>query len=137
MGELAKFLLGHAQCPAQSIRFPASPPLDDPHRTPYRLAGLHPDCTLLHGVAWRFRSNFTRSEGVIGNVTPAVTGGTKMARRRTERESTGFARKFFTWVALIVFVIWAARNPAQAAALFHTIASAFASMASHVGKHGH
>jgi plasmid stabilization system protein ParE len=59
-----------------------------------------------------------------------------MASRRSDRESSGFARKFFTWVAVIVFVIWAARNPAQAATLFHTIASAFASLASH-SKHGH
>jgi hypothetical protein len=60
-----------------------------------------------------------------------------MTRRRGDRESSGFARKFFTWAAVIVFVIWAARNPAQAATLFHTIASAFASMASHASKHGH
>ena len=57
--------------------------------------------------------------------------------RRSDRKGSSFAGKFFTWAAVIVFVIWAARNPAQAATLFHAIASAFASMASHAGKHGH
>lgn len=59
-----------------------------------------------------------------------------MASRRYERESSGFTRKLVTWTAVLMFVIWAARNPAQAATLFHTIASAFASLASH-SKHGH
>jgi hypothetical protein len=60
-----------------------------------------------------------------------------MASRRSDREGSNFGRKFFTWVAVLVFVIWAARNPAQAATLFHYIASAFASLASHAAKHGH
>jgi hypothetical protein len=57
--------------------------------------------------------------------------------RRSDRKGSSFAGKFFTWAAVIVFTFWAARNPAQAATLFHTIASAFASMASHASKHGH
>lgn len=57
--------------------------------------------------------------------------------RRTERQGGNFAGKFFTWLAVIVFVIWAARHPAQAATLFHYIASAVASLASHAAKHGH
>lgn len=60
-----------------------------------------------------------------------------MASRRNDHQDGSFARKFVTWAAVLVFVIWATRNPAQAATLFHDIANAFASLASHYGKNSH
>jgi hypothetical protein len=61
-----------------------------------------------------------------------------MASRRTERETGGFARKFATWIAFALVIVWAARNPHQAATVVHYIATAIASLASHYGKHsGH
>jgi hypothetical protein len=61
-----------------------------------------------------------------------------MASRRSDREGSDFARKLATWAAIALIVIWAARNPHQAATIVHYIASAIASLASRYGKHsGH
>jgi hypothetical protein len=60
-----------------------------------------------------------------------------MASRRNDREGSGFAHKVVTWAIIALLIVWAARNPAQAAAVVHYIASAIATLASHYGKHGH
>lgn len=57
--------------------------------------------------------------------------------RRSERESSGIGRKLATWVIVILITVWAAREPHQAAAAVHSIATAIANAASHYGKHTH
>lgn len=58
-----------------------------------------------------------------------------MSSRRNERESSGFGRKLTAWVIVILITVWASRDPHQATAVVHTIATAIASAASHYGKH--
>jgi len=60
-----------------------------------------------------------------------------MASRRYERESSGFGRKLTAWVVVILITIWASRDPHQAAAVAHAIATAIGNAASHHGKSGH
>jgi len=57
--------------------------------------------------------------------------------RRNDRESSGLGAKLTTWAAVILITIWSARNPHQAAAAVHTVATAIATAASHYGKHAH
>ena len=59
-----------------------------------------------------------------------------MASRRYERESSGFGSKLTVWVVVILITVWASRDPHQAAAVVHTIATAIASAADH-GKSSH
>jgi hypothetical protein len=59
-----------------------------------------------------------------------------MASRRRESESSGFGRKLTAWVIVILITVWASREPHQAAAMVHTIATAIANAANH-GKHAH
>jgi hypothetical protein len=59
-----------------------------------------------------------------------------MASRRDDREGSGFGRKLTVWVVVILITVWASREPHQAAAMVHTIATAIANAANH-GKHGH
>jgi hypothetical protein len=58
-----------------------------------------------------------------------------MASRRNDRETSDFGRKLTGWVIVILITVWAAREPHQAAAAVHSIATAIASAASHYGKH--
>lgn len=58
-----------------------------------------------------------------------------MASRRYEREGSGFAQKFVTWVIAALIIVWASRNPHQAAAIVHYIAATAAQLASHYGVH--
>lgn len=60
-----------------------------------------------------------------------------MASRRNERESSGFGRKLTAWVIVILITVWASRDPHQAAAVVHAIATAIGNAASHYGKHSH
>ena len=41
-------------------------------------------------------------------------------------------KKLLTWLALIITVIWVAKNPAQAASLAHQTVSAITQIASHL-----
>jgi hypothetical protein len=59
-----------------------------------------------------------------------------MASRRDDREGSGFGRKLTVWVVVILITVWASREPHQAAAMVHTIATAIANAANH-GKHAH
>jgi hypothetical protein len=54
---------------------------------------------------------------------------------RSDRGGSGLARKLTTWVVIALIIVWAARNPHQAADVVHSIASAAASLASHYDKH--
>lgn len=53
------------------------------------------------------------------------------SRRRDERESSGFGSKLTVWVIVILITVWASRDPHQAAAVVHAIATAIASAANH------
>ena len=57
------------------------------------------------------------------------------SRRRKDDEGSSFTRKFVTWVIIALIIVWAARNPHQAAEVIHYIASGIADLASHYGKH--
>ena len=59
-----------------------------------------------------------------------------MASRRNERETSEFGRKLITWAIVIAITVWASRDPHQAAAVAHAIATAIASAANH-GKGSH
>jgi hypothetical protein len=55
-----------------------------------------------------------------------------MATRRTGRDTgSSFPGKALFWLCFLLFVIWAARNPADAAAIFAHIAQALNSAAHH------
>jgi hypothetical protein len=60
-----------------------------------------------------------------------------MARRRNDRDGSGIVGKFVTWVVIIVIIVWAARNPADAATVVRYIATAIGNLASQYGKHHH
>jgi hypothetical protein len=49
--------------------------------------------------------------------------------RHTTPRSGGTARKLLTWLAIAALIYWIARDPAQAAAVFHAITR-------HPGHHG-
>jgi hypothetical protein len=59
-----------------------------------------------------------------------------MTRRRDERESSGFGSKLIVWAIVIGITIWASRDPHQALAVVHAIATAIGNAASH-GKSSH
>lgn len=58
-----------------------------------------------------------------------------MSRRRYEPEGSSFTGKFVTWAIIALIIVLAARNPHQAAAVVHYVASAIATLTSHYGKH--
>jgi hypothetical protein len=58
-----------------------------------------------------------------------------MASRRNDREGSGIARKLITWIIIALIIVWASRNPHQAATVIRSIASGIANLASHYGKH--
>jgi hypothetical protein len=62
--------------------------------------------------------------------------GNGMASRRNDHEGNGFGRKLTVWVVVILVTVWASREPHQAAAVVHTIATAIANAANH-GKSAH
>jgi hypothetical protein len=59
------------------------------------------------------------------------------SRRRDERESSGFGSKLTVWVVVILITIWASRDPHQALAVVHAIATAIGNAASHHSTSGH
>jgi hypothetical protein len=53
------------------------------------------------------------------------------SRRRDEHESSGFGSKLTVWVVVILITIWASRDPHQALAVVHAIATAIGNAANH------
>ncbi len=60
-----------------------------------------------------------------------------MAKRSSGREESHLARKLTMWIVLVLVIIWAARDPHQAADAVHAIATALANLTSQASKHGH
>ena len=58
-----------------------------------------------------------------------------MANRRNDNDGSRIGRKLVTWAIIALIIVWASRNPHQAATVIHSIASGIASLASHYGNH--
>jgi hypothetical protein len=61
----------------------------------------------------------------------------KMASRRSDHKGSSFARKFFIWSAVILITVWASRDPYQALAMVHAIATALGNAAGHHSTSSH